>query len=438
MTRGRPLPERGFSLGASMARWEGPAIALLDLDAFFASVEQLDHPEWRGKPVIVGGSPEMRGVVSTASYEARPFGVHSAMPAAEARRLCPQGIFTQGRFERYRELSGQVMDIIGAETPRLEQVSIDEAFFDVSPGRYSAENPVDICERIQRRVAELGITCSIGLSTSKTVAKIASEVDKPRGLTVVYPGTQAAFLAPLPLRALSGIGAATERKLTSLGIRTLGDLAAQNPREMQEYFGVMGPRMVARARGDDRSPVRERAVAREVKSVSNERTFAQDLTSRSEIRAAIRHVAGVVGRRLRKKGLKGREVTLKVRYDFEHGRTVQRGLASPADDEADFAPVALELLDEIWHEGMPVRLIGVGVSRFDEEDAPRQATLFDELGLEDEDSGKAAGKPRGRAGLGRVRDAVRERFGDDALAFGHDLRFKNRTSDTQPMHKDLE
>ncbi len=421
-----------------MKRWEGPAIALLDLDAFFASVEQLDHPEWRGKPVIVGGSPEMRGVVSTASYEARPFGVHSAMPAAEARRLCPQGIFVQGHFERYRELSHQVMDIIGDETPRLEQVSIDEAFFDVSPGRYSAESPVSICERIQGRVAELGITCSIGLSTSKTVAKIASEVDKPRGLTVVYPGTEAAFLAPLPLRALSGIGAATERKLAGLGIRTLGELAAQDPEEMRERFGVMGPRMVDRARGVNDSPVRERAVAREVKSVSNERTFAQDLTERGEIRAAIWHVSGVVGRRLRKKGLKGREVTLKIRYDFEHGRSVQRGLPHPADDEADFAPVALELLDEIWHEGMPVRLLGVGISRFDEDDVPRQASLFEEGALADEVPERAAERPRERANLGRVRDAVRERFGEDALAFGHDLRFKHRTSDTQPMHKDLE
>ncbi len=437
MTPDREADAREFSFGSAMERWEGPAIALLDLDAFFASVEQLDHPEWRGKPVIVGGSPEMRGVVSTASYEARPYGVHSAMPAAEARRLCPQGIFVQGHFDRYRELSGKVMDIIGAETPRLEQVSIDEAFFDVSPGRYSAENPVDICERIQAHVAELGITCSIGLATSKTVAKIASEIDKPRGLTVVYPGTEAAFLAPLPIRALSGIGAATERRLASLGIRTLGDLAAQDPREMRERFGVMGPRMAERARGVDHSPVRERAVSREVKSVSNERTFAEDLTRRDEIRAAIWHVSGVVGRRLRKKGLMGREVTLKIRFDFEHGRTVQRPLPSPADDEAEFAPVAIELMDEVWREGMPVRLIGVGISRFDEEDALRQASLFDVEGGDAPHDARERRREH-RANLGRVRDAVRERFGDDALAFGHDLRFKHRTSDTQPMHRDLE
>lgn len=188
--------------------WDGRAIGLLDLDAFFASVEQLDHPAWRGKPVIVGGSPERRGVVSTASYEARAYGIHSAMPSYQARRLCPDALWTKGHFARYRELSEHVMRLLRDETPLVEQVSIDEAFFDVSPGRYSRESPIEICRRIQRRVSALGITCSIGLGTSKTVAKVASERQKPRGLTVVLPGTERGFLAPLPVRALSGIGAA--------------------------------------------------------------------------------------------------------------------------------------------------------------------------------------------------------------------------------------
>ncbi|MDO4537022.1 MAG: DNA polymerase IV, partial [Coriobacteriales bacterium] len=192
----------------------------MDLDAFFASVEQLDHPEWRGKPVIVGGSADARGVVSTASYEARVFGVHSAMPSYEARRRCPQAIWTRGRHDRYREVSAQVMAIICDETPLVEQVSIDEAFFDVTPGNYMREEPTEICRRIQRRVEELGISCSIGLGTSKTVAKIASEREKPRGLTVVMPGNEAAFLAPLPVRALSGIGAATEKSLIAMNIRS--------------------------------------------------------------------------------------------------------------------------------------------------------------------------------------------------------------------------
>ena len=178
--------------------WDGPAIGLLDLDAFFASVEQLDHPEWRGLPVIVGGSADHRGVVSTASYEARRYGVHSGMPSAQARRLCPNAIWTQGNFTRYREVSAAVMDILTSETPLVEQVSIDEAFFDVTPGRFSRENPIQICRRVQTRVARLGVNCSIGLGVNKTVAKIASERDKPRGLTVVFPGTEGPFWLPFP------------------------------------------------------------------------------------------------------------------------------------------------------------------------------------------------------------------------------------------------
>ena len=229
--------------------WDGPAIGLLDLDAFFASVEQLDHPEWRGKPVIVGGDADHRGVVSTASYEARRYGVHSAMPSAEAKRLCPQAIWTHGHFDRYRELSARIMSIVEQETPLVEQVSIDEAFFDVTPGRFSRESPVAICQRIQKRVSTLGITCSIGLGTNKTIAKIASEKEKPRGLTVVLPGSERAFLDPLPVRAMSGIGASAEAKLIAMGIHTLGQLAQADPKRLERIFGIMGPRMIIRASG---------------------------------------------------------------------------------------------------------------------------------------------------------------------------------------------
>ncbi len=189
--------ERGFAISL-LSDWSGPAIGLLDLDAFFASVEQLDHPEWRGKPVIVGGSPDKRGVVSTASYEARAFGVHSAMSSAQAQRLCPHAIWTHGHFDRYREMSARVMGILADETPFVDRVSIDEAFFDITPGRFSKESPIGIAQRISKRVRELGLTCSIGLGCNKTVAKIASERDKPRGLTVVLPGTERGFLRPLP------------------------------------------------------------------------------------------------------------------------------------------------------------------------------------------------------------------------------------------------
>ena len=203
---------------ALFGAWSGPAVGLLDLDAFFASVEQLDHPAWRGRPVIVGGDADARGVVSTASYEARAFGVRSAMPSAQARRLCPQAIWTHGHFDRYRELSAQVMAILEDETPYVDRVSIDEAFFDVTPGRFSREDPVAICRRISARVASLGITCSIGVGTSKAVSKIASDFDKPHGITVVYPGTERAFLAPLPVGKMSGIGPVAQKQLKTYRI----------------------------------------------------------------------------------------------------------------------------------------------------------------------------------------------------------------------------
>ena len=409
--------------------WDGPAVGLLDLDAFFASVEQLDHPEWRGRPVIVGGSADRRGVVSTASYEARRFGVHSAMPSATARRLCPDAIWTRGNFARYREMSAQVMAILGGETPLVEQVSIDEAFFDVTPGRFSRESPIAICRRVQERVAGLGVTCSIGLGVNKTVAKIASEREKPRGLTAVLPGTERAFLAPLPVGAMSGVGPATQERLRKMGIRTLGELSRADEGELERVFGVLGPRMALRAAGLERSAVAEAAAPDEVKSVSNERTFSEDLTERDQIRAGIAHVSEMVGRRLRRKGLRGHTVTLKVKYDATHARTAQRALPEPTDDERVFGRVAAALLDELWQPGMRVRLLGVGVSGFGEE-RPAQMSLFVD------DDGAAAGESRDRSALGRVTDALRDRFGDDAVGYGRDLRFRDRTSDTAPMHKD--
>lgn len=393
---------------SSFGHWDGPAIALLDLDAFFASVEQLDHPEWRGKPVIVGGSAEHRGVVSTASYEARVFGVHSAMPSFQAKRLCPQAIWTHGHFDRYHEMSRRVMSIVLEETPLVEQVSVDEAFFDVTPGRYSRENPVDICRRIQQRVADLGVTCSIGLGTSKTVAKIASEREKPRGLTVVLPHTEASFLAPLPVRALSGVGKATERTLATLQIHTLGDLAQQDPNEMRRRLGISGPRLVLRAGGKERSRVKPAAFHEEAKSVSNERTFAHDLTTSKELHAAIGHVSELVGKRLREKRLLGTQVTLKLKFDISHTHTAQRQLAAPTNDEHVFGPVARDLLTQLWHEGTPVRLVGVAMSGFDA--PPQQLSLFEE----EQDPSYAK--------LSEVTDQLRKRFGKNAITYGRDFR----------------
>lgn len=395
--------------------WSGPAVGLLDLDSFFASVEQLDHPEWRGKPVIVGGSPEERGVVSTASYEARPYGVHSAMPSAQAARLCPHAIWTNGNFARYREMSAKVMAIIEDETPYLEQVSIDEAFFDVTPGRYSRESPVEIASRISRRVSELGITCSIGLGSNKTIAKIASERDKPRGLTVVLPGTERAFLDPLPVTAMSGIGSSAERALARAGIATLGQLADAPIAVLEPIFGVNAEAMRARAAGREPARVRSVAEKRPVKSVSNERTFVRDLTERADIEAAIALLGESVGRRLRRKRLAGRTVTLKIKYSFGSSKTAQRKLPHPTDDENVFVETAIELLDAVWSPGMTVRLLGVGVSDFDQAEGV-QMDFFCEV---DERGAMSSDKRDLSVALDRVRD----RFGDAAVGFGRSARF---------------
>lgn len=407
--------------------WTGPAIGLLDLDAFFASVEQLDHPEWRGKPVIVGGSASKRGVVSTASYEARVYGVHSAMPSAQAERLCPTAIWTRGNYDRYREMSDAVMEVLISETPYVEQVSIDEAFFDITPSAWTQESPVTKCMRIQRKVTELGVTCSIGLSTTKSVAKIASEREKPRGLTVVPPGSELSFMAPLPVAAMSGIGKRTQERLAQLKIYTLGDLARANPNQLQKELGVWGPRLINRAQAKENSPVKLFDDEQDVKSVSNERTFERDLTSYEDVRAAILSIAETVGRRLRKKDLLGTTVTLKVKDTHLVVRSAQSRLPRATQDEHEFGIVALTLLQGLWHEGEPVRLIGVGISGFDDK-LGYQGTLFEE--------GDTQTHQRDLSALSRATDAVRARFGNDALSYGRDLRLKGIISDTMPLNKD--
>lgn len=399
--------------------WEGKAIGLLDLDAFFASVEQLDHPEWRGKPVIVGGHSDKRGVVAAASYEARKFGVHSAMPAAQAERLCPHAIWAEGRHERYRELSKQVMDLIRDETPYVQPISIDEAFFDVTPGRYSKENPVLIAQRIKQRVSDMGITCSIGLSNNKTTSKIASNRDKPNGLTIIYPGCEREFLAPLPIKELSGVGPKTEVKLKAAHIYTLGDLAEADSQLLEELLGVWGPRLKARAQGLEESPVE---VEDETKSVSHERTFSHDLYEKDEIIAAIGYIAALVGRRMRKHGLKGTTVTLKVRFNYETTKTIQQKLPYATDNEHVIIPILKELLLQVWTEGMPVRLLGVGLSDFSE--ITEQLDLFDSTTTEPKDE------------LAKATDEVREKFGDISLVYGRELKIKEKLSKSSSLFKE--
>lgn len=432
--------------------WEGRAILLVDLDAFFASVEQRDHPEWRGKPVIVGGKADSRGVVSTASYEARAFGVHSAMPSSQAARLCPHAIWTPGDHHRYKEVSNQVMDILHNETPFVQQVSIDEAFLDVTPNAINREHPVAIAQRIQHAVEALGITCSIGVGTTKSIAKIASDMDKPRGLTVVFPGSERTFLDPLPVRAMSGVGKSAEEKLKCACIKTLGDVVEAGPDRLMQLLGKNGYTIWLRASGQEDTPVQEDD---SVKSVSSEMSFATDITTTSEVHAALATMATKVGRRLRKKGLKGSTLTLKLRYHDRSLRTIQKALPQPSDDDLAFIPILKTMLQEIWREGVAVRLIGVGMSGFDEQ--PYQTSLFDLI--EDTDtkvrsqsksfedafdfdshfrpvvSPDSDPKPltidkEKRRQLLTATDALKDRFGDSAIRFGHEVKSLQNTTGT--------
>jgi DNA polymerase-4 len=412
--------------------WQGPAILLLDLDAFFASVEQLDHPEWRGKPVIVGGDAGKRGVVSTCSYEARKFGVRSAMPSAQAARLCPDAIWTSGNFPRYISLSKQVMSILLDVSSHLQQVSIDEAFLDVSPGRFVKDHPVLLANQIRERVRTLGITCSIGLGTTKSVAKIASDLDKPNGLSVVYPGKEAKFLAPLPVRTMSGIGKAAEKRLHNYGIQTLGELSVADASILHSIFGKNAEMMRSRCSGSEVSLVEADDT---VKSVSNEMTFSTDLTTLEEIQQAAAMLAIKVGRRLRHKGLKGYTVTFKARYADLTIRTAQQTLDKSVDDEQNMIPVLNKLISQLWRSGDCLRLVGVAVSSFDAR--PQQMSLFtDDDSFNKSDVKKSAPKKQLNHALVEATDRVKDRFGEGAVSYGLELKFRNRDTGTIAQKKD--
>jgi DNA polymerase IV len=379
------------------------AVVHLDLDAFYASVEQLRRPELRGRPVIVGGGgpDHRRGVVCAASYEARPFGVRSAMPMSRALRLCPSAVVLPVDFPAYRAASAEVFAIARAYTPQVEPLSLDEAYLDVAASQRRFGTPPAIAEEIRDRVqAECGLSASVGVATSKTVAKIASDLRKPRGLVVVPPGGEAGFLAPLPLRVLPGLGPAAERALDGLGIATLGQLAALPLDTMRRRLGEAAGRSVwQRARGVDEAPV---TVPGRPRSVSREETFLEDVSDRGILEDRVRQLAADVGRRLRAGGWTARTVTLKLRDARFTTVTRQRSLAAPVDADRLLAAPALELLRTAWG-GEPLRLLGVGASALA---AAGQLDLLDPQGERE-------------SRLDRVLDDLQRRFGDRAPRRGH-------------------
>lgn len=346
----------------------GRTIIHADLDAFFASVEQRDNPHLRGKPVVVGGPPGARGVVAAASYEARRFGVRSAMPMSRALRLCPQAVRVSPRFHRYAEVSRQVMAIFRSVTPLVEPLSLDEAFLDVTVQAAGYGGPEALARHLKERVRrETGLTVSIGVGSNKTVAKIASDMGKPDGLVVVPAGEEAAFLAPLPVRALWGIGLKTEARLAEAGIRTVGDLAAAEPELAARLLGSRAPLFQAMACGRDDRPVE---TMHERKSVGAESTFPRDLPDGPELRRRLREMAGEVARRLRAEGVKAGTITLKLRYADFRTVTRQRTLPVPTDEAEEVARAAEALLDALpagrqgaAAPGDRFRLLGIQGSR---------------------------------------------------------------------------
>jgi DNA polymerase IV len=377
----------------------------LDLDAFFCAVEELHDPSLRGKAFAVGGRPEERGVVASCSYAARAFGVHSAMPMSRALRLCPGLIVISHHHGNYGEMSDRVMERLNDLSPFVEQISVDEAFVDIS----GLGDPAALARTLQSGVrTELGLPCSVGIASNKLVAKIATEVGKktgrkgepPNALTIVPPGTEAAFLAPLPVEMMWGVGPKTSARLAEHNIRTIGDVAQRSEMEIVRWFGENGRDLWRHAHGIDERPI---VMEYEAKSISQELTFVRDVRDDHELESTLRELAEKVGRRLRRSAQSGSTVKIKLRWPDFTTLTRQVSLSQPTDQNDEIYKAALGLLHKVRLKGQAVRLIGVGVSGF--------KPPLRQLGLWDADSEK-------RRKLQQAVDSLQEKYGKKVIRRG--------------------
>jgi DNA polymerase-4 len=384
----------------------------IDLDAFFCSVEENNDPSLRGKPFAVGGRPDQRGVVASCSYAARMHGIHSAMPMALAIKQFPKLIVVSGRHANYGKISDQVMDYLGTLTPLIEQVSIDEAFLDLSDVTDSGNN---LAKTIQSYIqVNFHLPCSIGVATNKLVAKIATDFGKssnksdhpPQAITVVAAGQEAEFLAPLPAQALWGIGPKTAARLNEIGIHTIGEIARMSTQDLIKHFGKFGSDLEKSARGINDSPIH---TSHELKSVSNETTFAKDISDVQTLYETLHWLAESVGRRLRKHDLKGNTIKLKLRWHDFTTLTRQATLPAPTSDDREIYSAVKELFNKTWVKGKPVRLLGVGVTHFS--NGARQLGLWD------------IPEPKDINLLNAV-DGLRERYGKNTIMRGSELKYK--------------
>jgi DNA polymerase-4 len=351
------LPRTGFSR----------TIFHVDMDAFFVSVEELFDASLKGKAVVVGGQRNERGVVSAASYEARKFGVHSAMPLRAAAKMCPHAIFVNGHPERYRECSEKVYKVLGAFTPQVEMASIDEAYLDMTGTERLHGPPLRAADQLHRRMkAETGLNCSVGIGTSRLIAKVSSAQAKPNGVLWIVPGQEAKFLAPLDVREIPGVGKVMEGHLHALGIQKVGDLAKLEDGDLEDRFGKWGLALAGKARGEDAGGWFDSEVGEDIeaKSISHEHTYNEDTADPSQLEATLMRLSEMVGRRLRESNFYARTIQLKLRYKDFTTITRAHTLPSPTQLDTEIFEQIRALFRENWKKGAQVRLLGVHASSF--------------------------------------------------------------------------
>jgi DNA polymerase-4 len=390
----------------------------VDMDAFFVSVEELFDPSLKGKPVVVGGQRHERGVVSAASYAARKFGVHSAMPLRTAAKLCPQAIFVNGHPERYRECSEKVYGVLTTFSPQIEMASIDEAYLDMTGTARLHGPPLKAAHKLHQRMKdETRLNCSIGIGSSRLIAKVSSGQAKPNGVLMIVTGEEAKFLAPLDVREIPGVGKVMEKHLHSLGIRKVGDLARLQESELEQRFGKWGLALAGKSRGEDAGGWFDSEVGADTaaKSISHEHTYNEDTSDVNQLEATLMRLSEMVGRRLREAGFHARTIQLKLRYqDFS---TITRAHSLPAATQLDgeiFEQVRT-LFRKNWKQGSQVRLLGVQTSSF--ETQPEQISLLEN-----------SPQKRWKDVLAAT-DKLRDRFGESSVSLAAGMRgsFRERT-----------
>jgi len=390
----------------------------VDMDAFFVSVEELFDPSLKGKPVVVGGQRDQRGVVAAASYAARTFGVHSAMPLRTAAKLCPQAIFVEGHPDRYRECSEKVHHVLSSFSPQIEMVSIDEAYLDMTGTDRLHGPPMLAADKLHHKMkAETELNCSIGIGTSRLIAKVCSGKAKPHGMLYVVPGQEAKFQAPLEVRDIPGVGKVTEQKLNAIGIRRVGDMAAMDESFIEEHLGKWGLALAGKARGEDAGAWFQGAIGESdaAKSISHEHTYDVDTNNVQQIEATLMRLSEMVGRRLRENKFHARTLQLKLRYKDFTTITRARTLKAPTQLDNEIFHQIRQLFQANWRGGAQVRLLGVQAASFDSQSA--QQSLLESSGREKWQNALSAA------------DRLRDKFGESSVTLATGMRggFRERT-----------